>query len=267
MTITPPGEDLFDQPPMEPMELFGRVRSLTESSGFSGVLPAVWQCSDESQGLKKALFGYVFDTPVFNLGRVGAILDPNRLEPASHHGKDLVILGGSHIGGREIDGFGCIERAHGKVAPCCGMLAKVLKEYLGLYRRAASLITLRKRGGGTCITIPYPYLLRKPAAAQPRLDLRLAVLVEGSALEEGGQGKTYRLHPGLAARFEPRLGSLGEAPVPIGRLFQGDLFRFVKKRDPDSLDPSSEVENSLFDFLPEVVSSRHPHRRLADMNT
>ena len=82
MPIAPPSEILLDQPAMELMELFGRMRSLTEQVGFRGTLPAVWQCSDESQGNKKSLFGYVYDCPVFNLGRVGALLDPTRLGPA-----------------------------------------------------------------------------------------------------------------------------------------------------------------------------------------
>ena len=117
MTIAPPAERFLDQPPMELMDLYGRMNFLASQSGFSQILPAVWQCSDESQGIKKALLGYVFDCPVFNLGRVGGLLDPRRLVPASHHGQDLVILGGSHHGVREVEGIGHVERIHGKIAP------------------------------------------------------------------------------------------------------------------------------------------------------
>ena len=127
MPFAPPPEQLLDQPEMELMDLFGRMRSLAVTAGFSGTLPALWQCSDESQAIKKALFGYVFDCPVFNLGRVGALLDPTRLGPASHHGHDLVVLGGSHIGSRQEDGIGYVERVHGKVAPCCGKLTRATR--------------------------------------------------------------------------------------------------------------------------------------------
>ena len=76
MPISPPSETMLAQAPMELMSLFGRMRTLTDAAMFSGTLPVVWQCSDESQKIKKSLFGYVYDCPVFNLGRVG--------EPALH---------------------------------------------------------------------------------------------------------------------------------------------------------------------------------------
>ena len=60
MPIAPPLESLLDQAPMDLMELYGRMRSLTDEAGFTGILPAIWQCSDESQSIKKALFGYVY---------------------------------------------------------------------------------------------------------------------------------------------------------------------------------------------------------------
>ncbi len=59
---------------MNLMEVHGRMRSLTDKAGFSDTLPAIWQCSDESQSIKKSLFGYVYNCPTFNLGRVGALL-------------------------------------------------------------------------------------------------------------------------------------------------------------------------------------------------
>ena len=114
MPISPPVETFLDQPDINLMELFGRMRSFTAASSFEEPLPVVWQCSDESQAIKKSLFGYVYDCPVFNLGRVGALMDPSRLIPASHHGRDLVILGGSHLGGTEDSGAGYVERVHGR---------------------------------------------------------------------------------------------------------------------------------------------------------
>ena len=81
MQISPPVETFLAQPEMALMSLFGRMRSFTEGAGFSDTLPIVWQCSDESQSIKKSLFGYVYDCPVFNLGRVGAPLGTRTQDP------------------------------------------------------------------------------------------------------------------------------------------------------------------------------------------
>jgi len=267
MPIAPPSEGLLDQPAMELMDLFGRMRSLTDGCGFHGTLPAVWQCSDESQGIKKALLGYVFDCPVFNLGRVGALLDPTRLGTASHHGRDLVILGGSHIGAHEDGGIGYVERVHGKVVPCCGMLHRVLVPYLTLYRRAAALITVFRGVGGIKIEIPYKYLFRKPPGETPQIQVLLRQLVDGEAVREAGHGKVYRLSPELAHRHQMALADLGKEARSLGELLDPNCFRFVKRLNKESLDPGSMLEASVFDFLPDIVTARYPHRRLSDVNT
>jgi len=267
MPFAPPPEKLLDQPELELMELFGRMRSLSDAAGFRGTLPALWQCSDESQAIKKALFGYVFDCPVFNLGRVGALLDPTRLGPASHHGHDLVILGGSHIGSREEAGIGYVERVHGKVAPCCGKLLSVLDEYLQLYRRASSLLTLFREGGEARIEIPYKYLFSKPPSDSARLHLQQHKLVEGEALRDSSHGKVYRLHPAFAVRHPQAIDALDKVPRPIESLLGQETFRFSKRLNKESFDPLTMLEVSIFEFLPDIVTSSRPHRRLSDVNT
>ena len=267
MPIAPPAAALLDQPPLELMELYGRMRSLTDRAGFNGTLPVVWQCSDESQGIKKALFGYVYDCPVFNLGRVGALLYPSRLLPASHHGHDLVILGGTHIGAREEGGVGYVERIHGELAPCCGMLRRVLEPYLVLYRRAQTLIRLFRGVGGPKIEIPYKYLFRKNPGDTPSIQLHLGRLVDGDALREAGHGKVYRLNQEFSARHQLALADLTGEPRPIDDLLDPQCFSFARRLDQDSQDPNALLETSVFDFLPDIVTSRRPHRRLSDVNT
>ena len=269
MPISPPLETLLDQPPMGLMELFGRMRSLTDEAGFDGTLPIVWQCSDESQKIKKSLFGYVYDCPVFNLGRVGALIDPNRLIPASHHGQDLVILGGSHIGGTEEDGIGYVERIHGKVAPCCGMMNRLMSPYLILYQRAATLITLFRGPGGLKIEIPYKYLLRKSTDehAHPHLHLKIDQLVDGEPLRDASQGKVYRLNKEFANHYQHQLKEIDKTPVSIGKLLDMTTFYFTKRLDEALHDPDSLLEGSVFDFMPDIVTSFYPHRRMADINT
>lgn len=267
MPISPPDDDLLARTPMALMEMYGRMRSLTDAIGFKSALPMVWQCSDESQGIKKALFGYVFDCPVFNLGRVGGLLDPTRLVPAAHHGHDLVILGGSHIGANEIGGIGYLERIHGSSAPCCGMLHRTLLPYLNLYRRAATLVTVSRQSTQLQIEIPYKYLFRKPASDVPRIQLQLSALVGGESLRDGSRGKIYPLNPELAGRHQALLASVGNTPVSIGAGLDRSSFEFCRTLDYTAMDPHTLLEVSIFDFLPDIVTSALPHRRLADVNT
>ncbi|WP_303720706.1 hypothetical protein [Malonomonas rubra] len=266
MPIAPPAESLLDQAPMNPMELYGRLRNLTDRAGFSETLPAIWQCSDESQAIKKALFGYIYNCPTFNLGRVGALLDPARMTTAAHHGKDLVIFGGSHIGANEIGGIGYIQRITGQQAICCGMLGRVLDDYLPVYRRAAKLIKIFCDGNSVKIEIPYKYLFSKPATNAVRIQIDINRLKEGDALGEGTLGKIYSLHPELIRVLQKRT-TVPQVPEPIGSLLKQDYFSFKKKLDFDSHEHKTMLEVSVFDFLPEIVTSEHPHRRLCNINT
>ena len=260
MPISPPVENLLDQPSTELMTLFGRMRSLTEEAGFSGTLPVVWQCSDESQKIKKSLFGYVYDCPVFNLGRVGALIDPTRLLSASHHGRDLVILGGSHLGATEQDGVGYVERVHGKVAPCCGMLHRLMNPYLVLYHRASTLVTLFHSTGGLKIEIPYKYLLRKDTEVHdhPHLHLHIDRLVEGDALNDASQGKVYRLHPDLVKRYQHALSAVTDQPVSIGKMLDPTTFYFTKRLDSANHDRTRIFDQAfkIFDVMQIGVRSQ-----------
>ncbi|KIH77875.1 hypothetical protein SAMN05660860_01407 [Geoalkalibacter ferrihydriticus] len=267
MSIAPPSADLLDQPALELMDLFGRMRSLADRHGFSGTLPAVWQCSDETQMIKKALFGYFFDCPVFNLGRVGALLDPSKVRPASEHGRDLVILGGSHLGAHEHNGIGVVQRVHGKMAHCCGKLLQVLDGYLRAYRRAEDLITLERRAGELVLDIPYKYLLPKAAGTTARIMLHLPALVSGEPLGESGHGHFFRLNPAFAARHAESLAGWPDTRTAIGNLLDAQTFSFRKLLDTGSRDPLTMLELSLFPHLPDAVSSPYPHRRIADLNT
>ncbi|WP_321393778.1 hypothetical protein [uncultured Desulfuromusa sp.] len=267
MPIAPPLESLLDQTPMDLMELYGRMRSLTNQADFTGTLPAIWQCSDESQSIKKALFGYVYNCPTFNLGRVGALLDPSRLATASHHGKDIVIFGGSHIGAEESAGIGYIERINGPHAPCCGMLARVLDDYLRVYRRATQLIKISREDTMTTVEIPYKYLFEKPVSDAVRIVIHINRLVEGEALGEGTLGKIYRLNPEIVIDELEFIKPLQTKPQPIGSLLTPDLFSFRKKLDYDSHEPKTMLEVSVFDFLAEIVAAPFPHRRLCNINT
>lgn len=267
MPIAPPAQTLMELPAIGLMEIFGRMRNLTDKAGFNGTLPAIWQCSDESQAIKKALFGYVYNYPPFNLGLVGSLLDPKRMMIAAQHGKDLVIFGGSHIGALEQEGCGYIERVHDRIDPCCGMLHRVLDDYLQAYRRATQLIKLSKDRGICKIEVPYKYLFKKPSGDTVRIRINLANLVEGDALGEGSLGKIYRLNRQFLAVNLQLSDDLQTLPQPIGDLLQPTAFSFKKRLDHESLEPKNMLEAELFDFLPEVVANTQPHRRLCNINT
>lgn len=265
--IAPPDVRLLDKPPMPVLDLYGRMRAYTRSKNFVGVQPAMWQCSDESQGIKRSLFGYVYNCPVFNLGRVGALLDEQRLVPAGHHGQDLVIFGGSHIGTPEIDGIGYVERVNGTKSPCCGMLYRVIKDYLHLYRRASSLIRLFSEGSNLRIEIPYKYLFAPRAKNLPQLKLHLERLVAGSAVRDSGRGKVYRLNSEFANQHQFVVRQLDADGRSINDLLESDHFTFVQKIDYDSHDAGDLITASAFGFMSEIVTAARPHLRLANIHT
>ncbi|MCD6527921.1 MAG: hypothetical protein J7K75_13115 [Desulfuromonas sp.] len=265
--ISPPDPRLLDQPAMAVLDLYGRMLSYTRSKNFQGVQPAMWQCSDESQGIKRALFGYVYDWPVFNLGRVGALIDEQRLIPAGRHGQDLVIFGGSHIGSQLKNGIGHVERVNGTNSPCCGMLFRVLKDYLQLYQRASCLIRLFREGSSPRIEIPYKYLFMPRASDRPQLKLYVERLVEGSALRDSGHGKIYRLNREFANHHDFAIRQLDSEGRLIADMLDSDHFAFVQKLNHDSQEAEDLIITSVFGFMSEIVTSPHPHRRLADIHT
>lgn len=263
----PPPENSLQRPPMGLFDLYGRMFSLAKANMFSGTQPAVWQCSDESQGIKKALLGYMFDCPVFDLGRVGALVDPQRLIPASHHGQDLVILGGSHLGADERDGLGFVKRINGKDSTCCGLLHRILSPYLELYRRASSHIRLLRENNNIRLEIPYKYLFVQKPSPLPAIHLRLRRLVNGEALRDSSQGKIFPIHPQFLQSHEHSLASARQGSRPLDELLQPNYFRFSRRLPDDSQQPQDLIEAGIFDFLPDIVTCAYPHRRLANINT
>ena len=56
-------------------------------------------------------------------------------------------------------------------------------------------------------------------------------------------------------------------PHPIENLLTPELFSFKKNLNHESHEPKTMIEVSVFDFLPEIVASPFPHRRLCNINT
>jgi hypothetical protein len=147
------------------------------------------------------------------------------------------------------------------------MQQRMLLEYRQVYRRAAQLISVKREAAEILIEIPYKYLFRKPAGDAARIQIHLERLVDGEAIQEGSLGKVYRLHPAVARRHMQAIADLGSATRPIGELLGAEAFSFIKKVNHESLEPRHMLESSIFPYMPEVVTSSHPHRRLCDITT
>ena len=155
----------------------------------------------------------------------------------------------------------------GEVAPCCSALYRLLEGYLVIYRRAAASIRLFRGVGGLKVEIPYKYLFRHGQSDEARIVLHLRRLVDGEALRDSSHGKVYRLHPAFVEKNEVVLAGLGAEPQAIGSLLGAEYFVFSRALDPQSQDIKAMLEVTVFDFLPDIVTSERPHRRLADINT
>lgn len=252
---------------MNLMDLYGKLYTYSINHGFKNIQPIIWQCSDESQGIKKSLFGYVFDCPVFNLGRVGALSEVERLQPVSHHGDDLVIIGGSHVGAIENDGINYISRVNGSKSPCCGMLFRIVSDYLEQYKRAQNMIKITKRDGKYFIILPYKYLHKQQAIGHTELMVIFEALISGEAVEESSHGKVFPLTDQFVSLHREGLEALRGDVSPIGKLLTKDTFKFIGKQEEHPLNFGSILNSSLFEFMPEIVASDNPHRRIADINT
>lgn len=268
MPSTIPSPSIMAQSQINLMDLFGKIYNITQSYHFEKMQPAIWQCSDESQGIKKALLGYVFDCPVFNLGQVGAIVDPDRLLPASHHGKDIVIIGGSHIGTEVIDGIGHIDRINGHKAPCCGMLYRLLLTYLNLYKRAQTLIKIIRKDNEYHIEIPYRYLHQHDVTQGPELKIILDTIIDGEAIADSVQGKVFKMAPTFTNENAEELSHLPEGSSQIQTLLKKNTFIFEESLT-ENINDNIEValKHSLLPYMSGIVTCKYPHRRIADLNT
>ena len=86
-------------------------------------------------------------------------------------------------------------------------------------------------------------------------------------MAEGAHGKSYRLHPKMLKEHSAFAVTIQNTPQPIGRNLTSQYFTYNKMLAQESLKPKDMLEVSLFDFLPEIVTSSRPHKRLCDVNT
>ncbi|MCP3892570.1 MAG: hypothetical protein GY702_27400 [Desulfobulbaceae bacterium] len=259
-------------------EFVARLYNLCMDLGFRKgfIMPSRAFCSDENQGLPIILLTKHFGTFPFNHGRVGGIMAVDRHGPHSHHGEDLMILQASHVGYDPDSGvYGTYNRPQMKddcQSDSCGKLIHVIRPYLEQYLFARDRIFLRKDDKGNhLITVKNSFIDFGSQPVAQGLVLRLNNIVEEDGLgiirpfTSASTTQTYR----VSDLFRQRLEKLdykwqSGAGQTIGSLLSADLFFF--REDFHEIDDYILLERNLIEFMPDIVSAKHPSLRAAKTN-
>lgn len=259
-------------------EFVPRLYNLCTSLGFRKgfIMPSRAFCSDENQGMPIILLTKHFGTFPFNHGRVGGIMAVDRHGPHSHHGEDLMILQASHVGyDPETGTFGQYRRPQMQdrcLSASCGKLIHVITPYLEQYNFARNRIFLhRDDKGRLLITVKNSFIDFDAHPVSQGLVLRLCNIVEPDnmgvirALVSSATTQTYQVSPTFAKRLEELDYHWESGPgKPIGDLLTADLFLF--REDFHETDESILLERNIIEFMPDIVSAKHPSLRAAKTN-
>lgn len=221
-------------------------------------------CSDENQGGATLHLSKNFGVYPFNHGRVGATVALDRNGPFSHHGKDLVIVGASHVGfDEEKHIFGIYRRPHcGRETFDCGMIVGTISDYLDEYDVAKKTIKLVKEGKNYFVIIKTqlihnlnhredPYENGEP----PRLLLKMSRIVKNIEPVEGIiSGQKFLAADSFVEKIGKSRWSKGKGS-PIGDALTAELFGF--KQIPENYITNVAVEN-LQKFMNYIVASKFP---------
>ncbi len=259
-------------------EFVPRLYNLCMELGFRKglIMPSRAFCSDENQGLPIILLTKHFGTFPFNHGRVGGVLAVDRHGPHSQHGEDLLILQASHVGYDPDSGvFGKYNRPQMMdrcLSDSCGKLIHVITPYLEQYLFARDRIFLHQDDSGRClITVKNSFIDFGSRPVTQGLVLRLSNIVEEdnmgviSPFKSSSTTQTYI----VSDAFRQGLEGLGYkwysgAGRSIGKLLTADLFFF--REDFHETDDSILLERNLIEFMPDIVSAKHPALRAAKTN-
>lgn len=259
-------------------EFVPRLYNFCKSLGFRKglIMPSRAFCSDENQGMPIILLTKHFGTFPFNHGRVGGIMAIDRHGPHSHHGEDLVIVQASHVGYNPETGvYGRYARPQmlGKcVGDSCGKLAHVITPYLDQYRFAKDRIFLhRDEQGRHLITVKNSFIDFTFHPVKDGLVLRLQNIVKiynGGVMRPLAAASTSQIYE-VSDEFRQRVDATNYqwksgAGEPIGDLLREDMFFF--REDFHETDESILLERNLIEFMPDIVTAKHPALRAATIN-
>jgi hypothetical protein len=259
-------------------EFVSRLYNLCMELGFRKglIMPSRAFCSDENQGLPIILLTKHFGTFPFNHGRVGGIMAVDRHGPHSQHGEDLLILQASHVGyDPDSELYGTYKRPQmlgSCLSDSCGKLIHVITPYLEQYLFARDRIFLHKDDSDNClITVKNSFIDFGSHPVTEGIVVRLNNIVEEDSMgvispfKSSSTTQTYK----VSGAFKQRLEELEYRWHPgvgkrIGKLLVADLFFF--REAFHETDDSLLLERNLIEFMPDVVSSKHPALRVAKTN-
>ncbi len=259
-------------------EFVSRLYNLCMELGFRKglIMPSRAFCSDENQGLPIILLTKHFGTFPFNHGRVGGIMAVDRHGPHSQHGEDLLILQASHVGyDPDSELYGTYKRPQmmGRcLSDSCGKLIHVITPYLEQYLFARDRIFLHKDDSDNClITVKNSFIDFGSHPVTEGIVVRLNNIVEEDSMgvirpfKSSSTTQTYK----VSGAFKQRLEELDYRWHPgvgkrIGKLLVADLFFF--REAFHETDDSLLLERNLIEFMPDIVSSKHPALRVAKTN-
>lgn len=200
----------------------------------------------------------------------------DRHGPHSHHGEDLMILQASHVGYDPDTGvYGSYRRPQMQdrcISDSCGKLIHVISPYLEQYQFARDRIFLHKDDDGRhLITVKNSFVDFASHPVSQGLVLRLSNIVDGDSMgtiqpvEAGATTQTYLVSEAFKKRLEARdyqwHSGVGKS---IGKLLEADMFFF--REDFHETDDSILLERNIIEFMPDIVSARHPALRAAKTN-
>src|ERR1700761_8851924 len=235
-----------------------RLHNYCLSLGFERdqMMPSRAFCSDESQGYPVILIAQHFGTFPFDHGRVGGKVAVNRHGPYAHHGEDLVIIQGSHVGYDADSGrFGVYRRLRtdgGAMGDNCGKLCGVLHWYQEEYRHASEQVLCGALDGEDVVVIDNQYLDEKRPEG---LFLNLDMIVVGDPVKVMSTAKVFRPSMAFIDRFGDEVWK--EKPRPIGAALTADLFSFNRPAASD-IEGHDILEVALAPAMPTLVTSRNP---------
>ena len=123
----------------------------------NSIMPSRAFCSDENQGYPIILIAKHFGTFPFNHGRIGGIVETDRHEPHSHHGKDVVLIQAGHVGydpeSREFGVYRRLQTDEHEFASDCGAICGLLHWFKEEYDFACKQISLNRDGDKKIIII------------------------------------------------------------------------------------------------------------------
>ncbi len=255
-------------------QLYNLCRGLGFRKGL--IMPSRAFCSDENQGWPIILLTKHFGTFPFNHGRVGGIVAIDRHGPHAHHGEDAVIVSASHVGYYPTTGsFGTCTRPkmEGRcVSDSCGKIIHVITPYLEQYQFAKDRIFLhRDNKGRYLITAKNSFIDFSTHPVKNGLVLRLENIAKmsdnGQILPVATFSTTHTYE--VSEDFRKRIDSVGytwkmDDGERIGHHLTADLFYF--REDFHETDEGIFLERNLIEFMPGIVTSKHPPLRAAKIN-